>query len=101
MQDLPARSSWIPGVVTGKCGPLSYTVALSNGCVVRITYAREIHCRKSGKTIMKMRTGNDNAPEDIPEAEETELPAHQSTWDSRQPDRFAPYINQLVTGKTT
>ena len=111
VQDLPARSSWIPGVVTGKCGPRSYTVALSNGCVVR----RHIDNIRLRETLSEERqdnnengdwpdspnSPNDNAPEDIPEAEETELPARRSTRERRQPDRFAPYINQLVTGRTT
>ena len=111
VQDLPARSSWIPGVVTGKCGPLSYTVALSNGCVVR----RHIDNIRLRETLSVERqdnnenedwpdspnSPNDNAPEDILEAEKTKLPARRSTRERRQPDRFAPYINQLVTGRTT
>ena len=35
VKDLPAGSSWIPGMVIEKRGPRSYLIELMTGCVVR------------------------------------------------------------------
>lgn len=102
VKDLPAGSSWIPGMVIEKRGPRSYLIELMTGCVV----CRHIdHIRSRAEYSDEVgQENNDDWTDDLsantepvtPEPPSTTVdsnpPPRRSTRDRRPPDRLGPYV---------